>query len=77
MDLGSSVAETVVSVADVAQIPHGCGCGVGWQLQFQDWELPYAMSASLGSPNPAPLKKTPQYLRRAINLSVIKRGVPG
>ena len=25
----------VVGVADVAQILHGCGCGVGRQLQFQ------------------------------------------
>ena len=25
---------TVVEFADVVQIPHCCGCGVGWQLQL-------------------------------------------
>ena len=33
-------------VSDVAQIPH-CGCGVGQQLQFLAWELPYATGVAL------------------------------
>ena len=43
----------VVYVADVAQIPHCCGYGVGRQLQLQfhswegTWELPYAAGQAL------------------------------
>ena len=37
-------------VTEVAQIPHCCGCGVGWQLQLQfdpiAWELLYAMGVA-------------------------------
>ena len=37
--------QAVVQVIDMAQIPHSCGCGVGWQLQLNSTpsqERPYA-----------------------------------
>ena len=37
----------VVQVADAAQIPSYCGCGIGWRLQLRfdplAWELPYTL----------------------------------